>query len=123
MSWFANARYAREAGFLRQSQTQPPVNKSHLSSMGLASFYMMQQPASAPAASMTPRVRNAIAAMVDGINTYTIVMFGETHANKQEYAWLCSLVRDPAFHSRIAFSFLRRNSTKCIRSYSPVQMP
>ena len=39
--------------------------------------------------------------MVDAINTHTIVMFGETHANKQEYAWLCSLVRDPAFHARV----------------------
>ncbi len=101
MSWFANARYVREAGFLRQSQTQPPVNKSHRSSIRLASFYMMQQPASAPAASMPPRVRDATAAMVDAINTHAIVMFGETHANKQEYAWLCSLVRDPAFHARV----------------------
>ena len=45
--------------------------------------------------------RDATAAMVDAINTHTIVMFGETHANKQEYAWLCSLVRDPAFHARV----------------------
>jgi hypothetical protein len=101
MSWFAYVRYAREAGFLRQSQTQTPVNKSHRSSMRLASFYMMQQPVSAPAASMPPRVQDATAAMIDAINTHTIVMFGETHANKQEYAWLCSLVRDSAFHARV----------------------
>ncbi|HXR38722.1 MAG TPA: hypothetical protein VN776_06500 [Terracidiphilus sp.] len=101
MSWFANVRYACEAGFLRQAQTQPPVKKSHQSSMRLASFYMMQQPASAPAASMAPSVRDATSAMVDAINTHKIVMFGETHANKQEYAWLCSLVRDPAFHARV----------------------
>jgi len=29
------------------------------------------------------------------------VLFGETHANKQEYAWLCSLVKDAAFHARV----------------------
>lgn len=101
MSWFAYVRYARETGLLRLSQTQPPVNKSHRSSMRLSSFYMMQQPASASAASMPPRVRDATAAMVDAINRQTIAMFGEIHANKQEYAWLCSLVRDPAFHASV----------------------
>ena len=101
MSWFAYARYAREAGFLRQAQMQPAVNKFHRPSLRLASFSAMQQPASAPAPSVPPRVRDATAAMVDAINTHTIVMFGETHANKQEYAWLCSLVRDPAFHARV----------------------
>jgi hypothetical protein len=101
MGWFAHVRYAREAGFLRQAQTQTPVNKFHPSSMRLASFSMMQQPVPAPAASMPPSVRDATASMVDAINTHTIVMFGETHANKQEYAWLCSLVRDPSFHARV----------------------
>jgi hypothetical protein len=101
MSWFANARHVREAGFLRQARTQPRINKLHRPSLRLASFAAMQQPASTLAPSMPPRVRDATAAMVDAINTHTIVMFGEIHANKQEYAWLCSLVRDPAFHARV----------------------
>ena len=101
MSWFANARYAREAGFLRLAETQPPVKKFRGPSLRLASFYMMQQTASAPAVKMPPRVQDATAAMVDTINKHTIVMFGETHADKQEYAWLCSLIRNPAFHARV----------------------
>ena len=101
MSWFANARHVREAGFLQQAKMQPGINKFHRPSLRLASFDAMQQPASAPAPGMPPRVRDATAAMVDAINTHTMVMFGETHANKQEYAWLCSLVRDPAFHARV----------------------
>ena len=100
MSWFAYVRYAREAGFLRQSQMQTPVKNPTGPQCGLPRL-QMQQPVSAPAASMPPRVRDATAAMVDAINTQRIVMFGETHANKQEYAWLCSLVRDPAFHARV----------------------
>jgi hypothetical protein len=101
MGWFANTRHAREAGFLRQAKTQPAINKFHRPSVRLASFAAMHQPASTPAQSMPPRARDATAAMVDAINTHTIVMFGETHANKQEYSWLCSLVRDPAFHAHV----------------------
>jgi len=101
MSWFANARHAREVGFLRQAKMLPEINKFHRPSLRLASFAAMQQPASARASSMPPRVQDATAAMIDAINSHSIVMFGETHANKQEYAWLCSLVRDPAFHSRV----------------------
>jgi hypothetical protein len=101
MSWFANTRHVREVGFLRQAKMQPGLNKFHRPSLRLASFAAMQQPASAPTPSMPPPVRDATAAMVDAINTHTIVMFGEIHANKQEYAWLCSLVRDPAFHARV----------------------
>jgi len=101
MSWFAHARYVREAGFQRQAQMQPQLNKFHSPSLRLASFSAMQQPVSAPAASMSPHVQDATAAMVDAMNTHKIVMFGETHANKQEYAWLCALVRDPGFHARV----------------------
>jgi hypothetical protein len=101
MSWFAHARSTREAGFLRQAQRLPAVNKSRRPYTRFASLYIMQQPASRPGAGMLPRVQDATAAMVDAIDANTIVMFGETHANKQEYAWLCSLVRDPAFHARV----------------------
>jgi hypothetical protein len=101
MSWFAHARHVREVGFLRQAKMQPPISKFHRLPVRLASFGAMQQPASAPGQSMPSPVQDATAAMVEAINTHTIVMFGETHANKQEYSWLCSLVRDPAFHARV----------------------
>jgi hypothetical protein len=101
MSWFANVRYVRETGFQRQGQMQPRINKSHPPSLRLASLGVTPQSASSPAASMQPRVQDATAAMVDAISAHKIAMFGETHANKQEYAWLCSLVRDPAFHAAV----------------------
>lgn len=100
MSWLSNVRHAREAGFLRQAQMQPPVHKFHGPGLQLASFAVIQQP-SATSVTNAPRVQDATAAMVDAIGTHGIVMFGETHANKQEYAWLCSLVRDPRFHARV----------------------
>src|SRR5581483_10674764 len=99
MGWFANMRNVREAGFLRQAQMQPRVHKFHRPALQLASFAVIQQ-ASATMAN-GPRVQDATAAMVDAISSHGIVMFGETHANKQEYAWLCSLVRDAAFHERV----------------------
>lgn len=43
---------------------------------------------------------DATAAMIQAITTHQVVMFGETHANKQEYAWLCALVKTPAFADR-----------------------
>lgn len=43
----------------------------------------------------------AIPAMVDLFRSHDIVMFGETHGNKQEYEWLCNLVKTPAFADRV----------------------
>jgi hypothetical protein len=48
-----------------------------------------------------PKVENATKAMIEAISTHQIVMFGETHANKQEYEWLCELVKTPAFAERV----------------------
>ena len=53
------------------------------------------------AAAGQPRVEDATKAVMEAFKTHYIVMFGETHANKQEYAWLCSLVKDKAFHARV----------------------
>jgi hypothetical protein len=39
--------------------------------------------------------------MVDLLRLHDIVMFGETHGNKQEYEWLCKLVKTPAFVDRV----------------------
>jgi hypothetical protein len=48
-----------------------------------------------------PLVEDATKAMVRAFQTHSIVLFGETHANKQEYAWLCGLVKNRAFHARV----------------------
>jgi len=47
------------------------------------------------------KVMNATEAMVEAIGAHQIVMFGEAHANKQEYEWLCELVKTPAFAERV----------------------
>ena len=43
------------------------------------------------------KLENANAAVVGAFETHDIVMFGEFHGNKQEYAWLRSLVATPEF--------------------------
>lgn len=48
-----------------------------------------------------PKADPATAAMVDLFHSHQIVMFGETHANKQEYEWLCGLVQTPEFAERV----------------------
>ena len=44
-----------------------------------------------------PRVQDATAAMIEAIDAHKIVLFGEVHGNKQEYEWLCSLVKNRRF--------------------------
>ena len=44
---------------------------------------------------------NATAAIVHAFQTHSIVMFGEAHANRQEYEWLQSAVATPAFADQI----------------------
>ncbi len=68
---------------------------------------------SGTAVSTAPDQRNAAAskgraepldatqAMIQAISVHQIVMFGETHGNKQEYEWLCKLVKTPAFADRV----------------------
>jgi hypothetical protein len=48
-----------------------------------------------------PNPQNATRAIIDAFGTHNIVMFGETHGNKQEYEWLCELVNTPAFADRV----------------------
>ncbi|HEY6490030.1 MAG: hypothetical protein WCC26_07260 [Terracidiphilus sp.] len=58
--------------------------------------------AEATAASQTQaQPQDATQAMLSAITAHQIVMFGETHANKQEYVWLCTLVKTPAFADRV----------------------
>jgi hypothetical protein len=48
-----------------------------------------------------PKPEPATPAMVDLFRSHDIVMFGETHGNKQEYEWLCKLVKTPAFADHV----------------------
>jgi hypothetical protein len=48
-----------------------------------------------------PKVQGATAAMIDAIGAHQIVMFGEAHGNKQEYEWLCELVKNRGFAQRV----------------------
>jgi hypothetical protein len=45
--------------------------------------------------------QEATRAMIEAIKTHQVVMFGETHANKQEYEWLCKLVKMPEFADHV----------------------
>ena len=48
-----------------------------------------------------PKKEDATAAVLHAFETHDIVMFGEMHANKQEYEWLRSLVATPEFADRV----------------------
>jgi hypothetical protein len=48
-----------------------------------------------------PKPEEATRAMIRLINDRNIVMFGEIHSNKQEYEWLCRLVKMPEFSSHV----------------------
>src|SRR4051812_38148263 len=44
-----------------------------------------------------PKPEDATRAMMQLLDNHNIVMFGEIHSSKQEYEWLCSLVRTKGF--------------------------
>lgn len=52
------------------------------------------------AAAQEAKPESATAAVVRSFQNHDIVMFGEIHANKQEYEWLRSLVENPDFADR-----------------------
>lgn len=54
-----------------------------------------------PAYPAQPKLENAAAAMMHLFQTHDIVMLGEVHDSKQEYEWLCRLVKTPGFSSRV----------------------
>jgi hypothetical protein len=57
--------------------------------------------ASLCAAQKDPIPQNASAVVLQAFETHDIVMLGEIHNNKQEYAWLDSLVSNPEFADRV----------------------
>jgi hypothetical protein len=48
-----------------------------------------------------PMPQDATGAIIEAFKTHDIVMFGETHGNKQEYEWLCKMVSTPKFDDRV----------------------
>jgi hypothetical protein len=48
-----------------------------------------------------PKPHDATSTMIQLFQTHNIVMFGEVHGNKQEYEWLCKLVKTAAFADRV----------------------
>jgi hypothetical protein len=83
-AWFAE--------FPAHADARPPQSKAALLS---ASFAFAQSQGA------QPHIQGATGAIVEAFKTHDIVMFGEWHANKQEYAWLCSLVGAPEFDDRV----------------------
>lgn len=67
-------------------------------------FFMISAHASEASGSLAPgapHIEDATQAMIEAITSHQIVMFGETHGNKQEYRWLCDLVKTPAFAGQV----------------------
>ena len=54
-----------------------------------------------PISTEEPRLENANSAMIRLFQTHDIVMFGEVHDSKQEYEWLCKLVKTPGFADHV----------------------
>ena len=48
-----------------------------------------------------PKPEDAARAMIQLFDHHDIVMFGEIHSNKQEYEWLCKLVKTPGFSDHV----------------------
>ena len=48
-----------------------------------------------------PHPQNAVSALMQLFQSHDIVMFGEVHDNKQEYEWLCKLVKTPGFADHV----------------------
>jgi hypothetical protein len=76
----------------QQADAPPPQAKAAL----LPAVFALAQSQAAQ-----PQPFDATSAIVAAFKTHDIVMFGEWHANKQEYAWLCSLVGAPEFDDRV----------------------
>jgi hypothetical protein len=49
----------------------------------------------------SPQPQDATRAIIQAFDTHSIVMFGEAHANKQEYEFLRSLVSSPQFADKV----------------------
>jgi len=52
-------------------------------------------------AQVSPKPENATVAVLRDFDTHDLVLLGEIHGNKQEYAWLRALVASPEFADRV----------------------
>lgn len=75
-----------------------PALEAHVKSMAAQSVPPRASSLEPPAA---PKLVNATDAMLNAFQTHDIVMFGEVHGSKQEYEWLCSLVKTPQFSDQV----------------------
>jgi hypothetical protein len=66
-----------------------------------ASTSDMPQPSASDENVAEPKPEDAIRAMIRLLSHRDIVMFGEIHSSKQEYEWLCKLVKTPAFADQV----------------------
>ena len=61
----------------------------------------VNQHAQAPIPAAQPHLENAPSAMLQLFQKHDIVMFGEVHNSRQEYEWLCKLVKTPGFSDHV----------------------
>lgn len=97
-----NARGEAEAsGSSRDWQSSSPADNPHTD----GSLASSSSPSSAAGAQDMPTQQavpqNATSAILQAYKDHDVVMFGELHGNKQEYEWLCSLVKTPDFADRV----------------------
>jgi hypothetical protein len=85
----SNRRYAHlpvQARNTTQAASNPAVNAPANAGRGQNAAMITE-----------PHPENAVKAMMGLFQSHDIVMFGEVHDNKQEYEWLCNLVKSPGF--------------------------
>jgi len=101
---FTAARGKSEIGVPRESAH---VVLSSWDSDSGPSGFQSAQPASPAGQSSAepqtaqPKVQDATRAIIEAFKTHNIVMVGEAHGNKQEYEWLCELVKNREFAQRV----------------------
>jgi hypothetical protein len=92
----ATAHPALHGARYGEIEVSAPGESAYLVLASLHSGQLQPEPQAAQ-----PTVQDATAAMIQAIESHKIVMFGETHANKQEYEWLCNLVKNAQFADRV----------------------
>lgn len=81
-----------------ESSTTPKLRAAQIANLDLKTA---GAPAQNPVGLEQPRPEEASKAMAHLFQTHDIVLFGEVHGSKQEYAWLCQLVNSPEFDDRV----------------------
>jgi hypothetical protein len=98
------ARRAFEVSVMREKREESLDEKffaGQLPAPVLATSYSNYGKSRNPVPSGQAQVEDASTAMIHLFQTHQIVMFGETHGNKQEYEWLCKLVKTTGFADNV----------------------